>query len=353
MIRNFRLQNFRSYQDESFEFDDRVNIVVGPNASGKTNLLEALQVVLSNESYRAKDHLLIKDGSPRARLDVTLNDGTKRSVVLVRASDTKAIKKTIVNDHEVRNVRLEHTLPLVLFEPNHLLLLSGSPEGRREYLDALLERTLSGYRTLRRQYIRALQQRNNLLKRGTLDQDKLFPWNVRLSELGGSIANYREQLIEKFAKRLSEVYSDLANKNVRVTIQYQSACNLKTYGSSLLQKLERDVSVDSIRGYTGSGPHRDDFEVKINDNLAQHYSSRGEARTLVLSLKIIELQLVEAARDKRPVMLLDDVFSELDGARRHALTNHLQNYQTFITTTDADAILGRFLDKALIIPIAK
>ncbi len=352
MIRNIRLQNYRSYKDESFEFSNRVNIVVGPNASGKTNLLEALQVVLTGEAYRGKDSLLIRDGANWAKLNAATTS-SERSVLLTKVNETTTSKVVTINDQEIRRIKLEHTLPLVLFEPNDLMLISGSPERRRDYLDELLERTVSGYRQLRRQYARALQQRNALLKRGVDQPDKLFPWNIRLSELGGSIASYRSQLIDKFAAQLSVVYSDLASNKVIVGVHYQSIHNLHAYGSDLLHKLEQNTRVDIARGYTGCGPHRDDFALQINDRSAQNHASRGEARTLVLSLKIVELGLSEKARDKQPIMLLDDVFSELDGARRHALTNHLQNYQTFITTTDADAILGRFLDKALIIPTEK
>src|SRR5579884_4307960 len=186
MITDLRLQHFRSYRDESFEFSPNVNIIVGPNASGKTNLLEAMLVLAHGASYRANDQELIEFHKPWARLDSHHQNSATRTVKIIAAETGRPDKVYELNGKIYKRLSLQQSLPVVLFEPNHLQLFVGGPEKRRDYLDDLLEQSTPGYGTLRRQYRRALAQRNNLLKQPhhTIST-QIFPWNVRLSELAG------------------------------------------------------------------------------------------------------------------------------------------------------------------------
>lgn len=353
MISDIRVQNFRSYRDESFEFDPGVNIVVGPNASGKTNLLEALLVGSVGSSYRVRDSELIKHSKPWARLDIHVGDA-KRSVKLEWPEGLNSLKKSfVIDNHSFSRLPLHKIEPVVLFEPNHLQLLHGSPDLRREFMDNLLEQTIPGFGVLRRQYKRALAQRNALLKTDpTASREQLFAWNIRLSELGGQIAERRQELITKLSKSLQKLYRRLSKSKAQLEIIYESSCGDGNYSSNLLHKLEKGTALDFQRGFTAYGPHRDDFLIQLNNHPASDVASRGEIRTMILALKIIELELLEQTHDKRPVLLLDDVFSELDGARRRALTDFLSGYQTFITTTDADVVVQHFMDKCHIIPLS-
>lgn len=352
MISDIRLQHFRSYQDDSFEFDPGVNIIVGPNASGKTNLLEALLVACVGKSYRVSDTELISHARPWARLDVHGEAGD-RVVKLETPEGATRVKKTItVDDKPYIRLPLHKTLPVVLFEPNHLQLLHGSPELRRDFLDNLLEQTNAGFGVVRRQYKRALTQRNALLKQeqGFANQ-QLFAWNIRLSELGGQIAASRLALIDEINKHLEPLYQNLSKAKLKIKVDYVSSCGEGNYSSRLLHKLESGTELDYQRGFTAYGPHRDDLRIMIGGYDASDAASRGEIRTLLLGLKIIEMQLLEAAHGRRPMLLLDDVFSELDGSRRMALTEYLSDHQTFITTTDADVVVQHFMDKCRIIPL--
>ncbi len=349
MLTDLRLQNFRSYKEDTFEFSDGVNIIVGPNASGKTNLLEALLVLARGSSYRAKDQELIMFSKPWARLDAHLANSSERILKLVR--EPTPGKSYDIDGKPYRRLSLAHSLPAVLFEPNHLQLLSGGPEGRRAYLDDLLEQTASGYGTLRRQYRRTLAQRNALLKQGRHGHAQLFPWDVRLSELAGQIVRHRASLVEQMNGKITKLYGDLSHSKSNVTLHYAARWPSDNYETNLLKKLESSAEFDTQRGFTSVGPHREDLDVMFDGHPAAEAASRGEARTLVLGLKIIELQLLEAARDTTPLLLLDDVFSELDGARRRALTSYLRNYQTFITTTDADVVIQNFTETTHIIPL--
>lgn len=350
MITDVRLQNFRSFKDNSFELSPGVNIVMGPNASGKTNLLEAVLVLTRGGSYRAKDAELVQFGKPWARLDARLDNGAHRTVKIT-AGASKG--KTHELDGKTYS-RLSHanSLPVVLFEPDHLRLLSGAPERRRDYLDDLLEQTAPGYGTVRRKYRRALTQRNALLKRGG-PAAQVFPWDLRLSELAGQIVRARAELVDKLAAEAGKLYKKLSGSRLETGLAYQSRWPLRSYESKLLKELETGLELDRLKGFTGAGPHRDDLEVLFNGRPAREVASRGEVRTLVLALKIIELKLLQEARDTTPLLLLDDVFSELDGKRRHALTDYLAPYQTFITTTDADSVLSHFTENARLIPLSR
>lgn len=353
MVEDIRLQNFRSYKNESFEFGAGVNIIVGPNAAGKTNLLEAIQIVCLGLSYRASDKDLIRKNKEWARIDAHTSSGL-RTIKLEKHTGTelgRTQKTFIFGGKDYKRISYDKTLPVVLFEPGHLQLLTGSKELRRSFLDDLLEQTTTGFSILRRQYKRALSQRNTLLKKGLHYSSQLFAWNVRLSELGGKIANDRIGLIGSLNKELQPIYRELSNEKSTIKVVYEGSCDARDYSSQLLKKLEAAQNLDYQRGFTSYGPHRDDFVIEYNNHPAAQIASRGEIRTLLLGLKILELAIIEKLRAKKPILLLDDVFSELDGARRRALTDFLKGHQTFITTTDADIVVQHFMDKANILPV--
>lgn len=352
MISTIRLQNLRSYKDGSFEFDPGVNIIVGPNASGKTNLLEAVMVLARGGSYRARDAELIKINEPWARLD---GNFAKQTRTIKLSFQGPALEKEFVIDGKpFKRLSLERTVPVVLFEPNHLQLITRGPERRRDYFDELLERSRPGFKSLATAYRRTLAQRNALLKHGHRQAtQQLFVWNIRLSELGSQIAQARQELIDQINEEISKTYSRIAKHKTAVEVRYDCQFPAPSYASKLLHKLESGVQVDFERGFTGYGPHREDFIFYLNDQPASQTASRGETRSLLLALKIFELDLIEKARGAKPIFLLDDVFSELDGARRHALVNRLKKHQTIITTTDAEAVLEYFSSEHSLIPLRR
>jgi DNA replication and repair protein RecF len=334
--------------DASFEFGPGVNIIVGPNGSGKTNLLEAILVLAHGSSYRVNDLDLIRFDHDWFRLDADIEPGDSRRTVKLQATPRQT-KTYEINDKKFVRLTLQHTLPIVLFEPNHLQLLHGAPELRRNYLDDILEQISPGFAGFRRNYRRILSQRNALLKRPKQPStQELFPWNLRLSELGATITRARADLCEQLGEQLSDIYAEISQSKTKVIITYHPKFPLEQYESHLLNKLETHLPEDFARGFTTYGPHREDFVVTFDGRAADESASRGETRTALLTLKIIELQLIEKVRGETPLLLLDDVFSELDGARRRALTGFLQRYQTFLTTTDADVVVKHFTDSTII-----
>ncbi len=349
---DIRVQNFRSYNDASFEIGPGVTIVVGPNAAGKTNLVEALMLAAIGSSYRGHE-ALIAHGSEWARIDVHTSDNRARSIKLRTSSAGRSDKEFEIDDKIYKRLPVHQHQPVVLFEPNDLQLLRGEPGGRRDFADNLLEQLNDGYSTLRNQYKRIVSQRNALLKQVNHDKMQLFTWNVKLAELASNIVQKRLGLLGEINKKLSNLYSEISKQPTNIRAVYKSTIDPENYASSLLNRLEKDSELDYARGFTGHGPHRDDITFLFEEQSVVAQASRGEVRTLLLSLKIIELELLEERHGIRPLLLLDDVFSELDGTRRKTLTNFLKNHQTVITTTDADVVIKHFTKKCTIIPLQR
>jgi DNA replication and repair protein RecF len=346
---DIRLQNFRSYVDSSFEIDPGVNIVVGPNTAGKTNLLEAILVSCLGKSYRVRDHELIRAGSDWARIDIHNSKNQQRTTKVTKEGE-KTDKIFEVDGKQFKRMTKATLQPVVLFEPNHLFLFHDNPQKRREFIDELASQIDIEYQRNLNQYKRALAQRNSLLKQSRAT-DQIFVWDVKLADLGNKIVAGRTDIIGQINQKAGKIYSDLASKKTKVEFSYVSKTPLADYSSNLLKQLEQSFVQDTERGFTGHGPHRDDITATVNGEPVSVTASRGEIRTLMLALKIIETRLIEKSLDQKPILLLDDVFSELDGARRKALTDFLKDYQTIITTTDADVVVKNFSQNCQIIPL--
>ena len=302
MVSSLRLQNYRSYKDKTFSFSEETNILIGPNAIGKTNVLEAILISRVGSSYRAKDSELVGFGEDWCRID-TLDDGSERTLKL-KVNPIKT-KEYVINERVYRRLPTALKLPVVLFEPNHLRMLNGSPEGRRNYLDNFNEQLIDGYGTLLRKYNRTLAQRNSLLKYPNKpDRTSLFPWNIRLSQLGGQLALYRQSLTSKINNLLPSIYRSLSGDEVEVKLVYKPQFQIDNYENTFLKTLESNMREDIHTGYTSCGPHRDDFSVLYNNHSSTSYASRGELRTAILALKITELEEVRVSSVHQPIILL-------------------------------------------------
>lgn len=337
MLQTLELRNFRSYNSGLFEFAPGVNIIVGPNASGKTNLLEAVHVICVLRGFKAADKDLLATGSEWARLEALTDAG-------VRVAKFQPGSKQLEIDGVVKKrLNTQHALPVVVFEPEHMLLLSAEPERRRTYLDGILSLTEPGYHAALLAYRRAVAQRNRLLKtEGSNSERQLFAWDLQLVEKAGQLVAARLELIEQLAGVARDCYKKLSGGSEELEINYKTKLQISRYSDSLLRYLREDLELDRARGFTGAGPHRDDLDITLSGRDARTLVSRGETRTIILSLKVAELELLKQTNGRQPVLLLDDVFSELDGRRRRALAETLADYQTFLTTTDADVAVEHF-----------
>ena len=334
VLKKLALHNFRSYSEREFEFSPEVTVITGKNGAGKTNILEALYMLLQGKSFRDSDEELLRYDTEWWKITGEF-DVSEREI---RYQPAQYGKHLFIDGADKGRFTYRQQLPVVLFEPEHLMLIHGSPSLRRNYLDTLLSHLLPTYRTSLAKYERALLQRNNLLKKGGLSatlHDVVFVWDVALAEHGAALQTARRELVDMLNKRLSDEYSSLATNLHTVTLHYQQSGESSVHG--LAAHLSRSLEKDLLRGFTSVGPHRDDIEFFLDGKNAKTTASRGEVRTMILALKYLELELLSKDSTPPPVFLLDDVFSELDPTRQHELLKNTQNIQRIITTTELTA----------------
>lgn len=331
-LQHIRLQNFRSYKEKSFDFNDGITIISGPNASGKTNLLEAILLLCSGQTYRTNEvEDLINKQSDWSRIDGEFDD-SKRTF---KIKDNK--KSYIIDDKETSRLSARNLIPTVLFEPSQLQLLTFSPEMRRSLLDDVLSQINPEFVIVRKKYSQALRQRNSLLKTNNtgLIKSQIFAWNIRLSELASQYVQYRLEIINEINKTLSKDYSEIAGSEHVVDIKYHSLVDVPTYASAILHALDNSLEKDVARGFTGNGPHRDDIVIGINKKPLKAAASRGEVRTTLLAIKLAEAYVIEKALSVKPILLLDDVYGELDDNRQKRLIILTDLYQVFVASNKA------------------
>jgi DNA replication and repair protein RecF len=338
------LKNFRSYANYQVGFSPGVSIVVGPNGSGKTNLLEAVYVLSYGSSFRVSDKELVRRDADWFKIEGLYNEQLR---TLTYKLNEKPVKEFHINGVKRQRLMRAQRVPLVLFEPNELRLLNGSPQRRRDYVDALISRLWPEAARRRGQFERALLQRNNILKQAADGadsklEDQFFVWDIKLAEYAESVVRYRHDILAQWNQYLPKLYSALAGVTSSVQAFYKTDLPLDDYKAAFIAQLVKNRQRDIHRGFTSTGPHRDDFSIKLNNADVTIAASRGEIRSLVLAIKMIELNLLEELSEHRPLLLMDDVFSELDASRRRALAKLAKKYQTIITTTDADHITEHF-----------
>ncbi|MBQ9180941.1 DNA replication and repair protein RecF, partial [Candidatus Saccharibacteria bacterium] len=236
-------------------------------------------------------------------------------------------------EKSARRLPAKYKYPVILFEPHDLNLVGGPPSRRRDYFDRIFGDLSEEYATNLSKFNKALRQRNELLKSETLSPADLFAWNLLLSDYGSSIANVRAELSNLINKSLDSTYHSIAENNDHVSLSYspvKSSLTKEIY----LSELERSFERDHIIGYTTFGIQRDTFDFIFNEKMADGSASRGETRSIILALKFVEAGLLASHSSEKPLILLDDVFSELDDTRRHALVENFKNHQVVITSVE-------------------
>lgn len=338
-LQNLSLQNVRSHELGSFEFSPQLTLILGANGSGKTTLLEAIYYLYRGTSFRGHAHELLRHDETISNLKLLHAHSGERRARIMRQAPQSTAKEFTVDDKTSQRLPQAARLPIVMFEPDELRLLSSSPQRRREFIDGIIARLSPTYSRVLSRYARTLAQRNELLKQYNhmsheAWQSHLFAWDVKLAELGASIVKARRNFLAHANSHLPRLYSQLASKDHDVAAQYESPIGLVAPEQQLLQSLETAHQTDALRGFTSVGPHRDDVSLTLDTTPASQTASRGEMRTIMLAFKLLEVELQAHHSGAKPLILLDDVFSELDIDRERALMYTLANHQTIITATD-------------------
>lgn len=330
-ITKLSIQNFRSHQTFTTDFSKKVTVITGKNGSGKTSILEAIYIALQGSSFKGVDSDVLRKNSPWWRVDIENDDDTKRSITF-NSEKTQSKKQFTVDDKITYRLPQKYKYPVVLFEPDDLRLLNGSPVRRRQFIDRFIGQLNPQYLSVLHKYERSLKQRNNLLKNSYINNDELFVWDVTLSEYGAYIIEQRIAFIEQINSKLNPAYDSIAGTKDIVSMHY-SHTFIGDIKQKMLNELHANNQRDKILGSTSVGPHRHDVIFKFNNSPALSVASRGEVRTIVLALKFLEVDIIEQITNIKPIILLDDVFSELDVARQQTLSDTTRSHQIIITST--------------------
>ena len=330
VVKKLSVQNIRSHDKFTILLSPTTTVITGKNGSGKTSLIEALFIALRGTSFKGSDCDIVRHDSPWWRIDVEFDDRIKRTITYDPNLSTGR-KKITIDDKIMYRMPIKYKYPVVLFEPEDLRLLHGSPARRRDFIDQFISQLDPLYINSLRKYDRALKQRNNLLKQSYITTDDLFVWNVALSEYGSYVIEKRISFIEQLNSKLSDEYNKIAASNDIISVHYSH-----TYIGDIKQKILNDLysqtNRDMAMGFTSIGPHRHDVMFQFNNFPALDVASRGEVRSIVLALKFLEVEIIETIIDQKPIILLDDVFSELDDTRQKYLMDS-QKGQIVITSS--------------------
>lgn len=329
IIKKIHLTNFRNHATYSLNCEEDTTLILGSNGSGKTSVLEAIYILTRGKSFRASDPEILKRETDFYRIELEYDTGEK----IVATYDGKNKTFTAL-DKKSRRLPKKSKYPVVFFEPRDLNLISGSPSRHREYFDRFFGQLSEEYNTTLSRYEKTLKQRNELLKSENLSPSDLFSWNLLLAKLGHSLMEFRENLVAEINENLNEIYHSIANNEDKIELKYHSeAENLSE--SEYLDKLEQNFYRDTCLGHTNFGTHRDDFEFIFNNCPADGSASRGETRSIILALKFVEAKNLFKKLGQKPIVLLDDVFSELDETRRKCLIKNFKEHQVIITSVES------------------
>lgn len=360
-VERLQVRDFRNYKGFTLDLHEQLTVIHGPNAAGKTNLIEALQLVTAGESFRKPLwNDIIREGAERARVSMSAQgDGRLLEVTL----DVEAGKRRqySVNGSRRRSVSgSTGSLPSVLFTPEDLNLVKGPSEQRRTAIDTLGEQLSGNYKTLKREYLRVLRQRNNLLKEAT-DHTQLEVWTSQLVHSGSKLMKHRSQLVQKLAAHLVLIHQEITGE-AGLTVRYlpswdRSRTQPKSedtseWGGLFTQALLSSEPAEAKRGVTLVGPHKDEIEILLANKHARAFASQGQQRSIALAWKLAEVDVIQEVLGVQPLLLLDDVMSELDGARRELLTEQVQQTaQTVMTTTNLPYFDKRLLSRGVVVSL--
>ena len=342
-IQSLELKNYRNYDHLIIEFSSGTNILYGDNAQGKTNILEAVYLGATTKSHRgSKDKEIIRFGENESHIRIHLmkQDIGHQIDMHLKKSRTKgaAIDRIPIK----RSSDLLGFVPVIFFSPEDLSIIKNGPSERRKFLDIELSQLEKMYLHQLSSYNRVMAQRNNLLKQLAYQRellDTLDSWDLQLVKYGSEVIRYRQKFIEDLNEIIREIHKNLTGKKEKIVLKYDYSVNYDEFLTVLQRKREIDLKYAS----TGAGPHRDDIEFLVNGIDIRKFGSQGQQRTAALSLKLAQIELVKRQTGETPILLLDDVLSELDSSRKNYLLDSIKDIQTLITCTGLEEFINSHL----------
>ena len=363
-LTNLQLQNFRNYESIQLEFTDGVHVFIGENAQGKTNLMESIYALAMTKSHRTtNDKELIGWNKEFATIKGTVEKtATKTNLELQFSKKGKIAKVNYLEQKRLSSYL--GNLNVILFAPENLTLVKGSPQNRRKFVDMELGQMSSLYLYDLVEYNRVLKQRNTYLKQLAIKKKQpdeyLEVLSEMLSELASKIVFHRLDFMKQLEALAIPIHDQLSLGREKFSVSYQATIPLEDgltpsqMKEIYMNQFKKNQTREADQATTLIGPHRDDLIFYLNEIPVQTYGSQGQQRSTVLSLKLAEIELMKLSTGEYPLLLLDDVLSELDDDRQTHLIKAIENkVQTFITTTSLDGIKQQFINEPVVIPIEK
>ena len=343
-ISKLHLKKFRNYDSLEINFNDKLNIIIGNNAQGKTNILESIYFLSITKSFLSVgDKNIMKKGEKFSSVDGMIIDNNKNKKLSILVNENG--KRLKVNDKEIK----KHSdyignLKVIVFSPDNVRILKDGPSNRRRFLNIEISQLYGKYINLLNEFNIILKQRNEylkIIKNGNFNRSYLDILNEKFVELSIQIYKYRDGFINEINKYIGDVYKIMSDTD-GLYIKYITNIKISDVDDmreQLIQKLEASYDKELLYGSTLIGPHRDDFSFHLEDNNLSLYGSQGQIKMAVLSLKLAEIDTFSNICGDNPILLLDDLFSELDIEKRNRIINYLnKDIQTILTTTDLDNI---------------
>ena len=347
-IQSLSISNFRNYQNLKIDFDEKVNVFIGKNAQGKTNLLESIYYCCIGKSFKSsKDKELIKWGEEKAVIKLVANKKYRDTQVEVRFSNSQK-KEIKINGLPIRKIGdLIGEINIVFFSPQELKLVRESPDERRRFMDIDISQSSKRYFYQLGRYEKILANRNKLLKNSTsidVVKETVDIWDRALVTSAKLIAFERQKFVEQILPYAQKAHSYISGGKEELNLKYVCGCSValdESFEKNFEKLLKRNLEKDYKLGYTSLGVHRDDIDIFLNGVEVKNFGSQGQQRTVGLALKLAELENMYNINGEYPILLLDDVFSELDVDRQRRLLKFVDRTQTFITCTDEKKIGGK------------
>ena len=332
-INNIKLNNFRNYNNKEIKLHENINVFFGENAQGKTNIIESIFLCSIGKSFRTnKEKELIKFNEEKTSIEINYEKSDRTGKIKIEIGDKKQV---YLNGIKIKKLsELLGNINVVIFTPDDINILKGGPQNRRKFLDIMISQLRPNYMHILSLYNKTLEQRNNYLKQiktEKKDENLLDIWDEKLIDYGIKIYEYRKEFLEKIKNKIKEIYKDITNGKEEIDIEYISDAISK---QTFIKELKSKRKIDIIKGYTTKGTHRDDFVIYINKKEVGIFGSQGQNRTVMLSLKLSELQVIYDDIGEYPILLLDDFMSELDEKRRESFFSNIKDIQVIITCTE-------------------
>lgn len=337
-LQNLNLKNFRNYNQENIQFINGVNLFVGNNAQGKTNIIEAIYMCAFGKAYRtSKDLEIIQFNKDVCNLDINYIKNNIENNVKVNVNNLNK-KEILKNKVKVKKLA-DHIgeILVVIFSPDSLDIVKGAPGKRRAFIDMICCQLSKSYLIMHQEYMKCLKLKNALLKKDIIDKEYIYILHEKMSEYILKIVDFRSKTINKVLEKAKNIQLSLTNNKENINIEYVSDF-LNLNKEEIKKYLDEHLYIDILRKSSIKGIQRDDIKIYINDMEVGKYGSQGQNRTALLTLKLADFEVLKEEKEDTPILLLDDIMSELDSTRINYLLKYIEDYQSVITTTDASFV---------------